>query len=113
MQGFECEECEYEWEAIPNATGHAWETCPNCGADDGENCWDCGESTEDDDFYLRKCLAVYGTVFSGTRNHCTGCHRTLCWDCMERVGQHRHLEGRQADKGHCGETARVLAHHCV
>jgi|ETNvirnome_2_300_1030623.scaffolds.fasta_scaffold11589_1 hypothetical protein len=86
MQGFECEECEYEWEAIPNATGHAWETCPNCGTDDGENCWDCGESTEDDAFNL-----------------CTGCHRTLCWDC-----QHRHLEGRQADKGHCGETARVL-----
>jgi hypothetical protein len=34
---FQCQECDHEWDDVPNTIGHAWETCPNCGADDTEN----------------------------------------------------------------------------
>ena len=85
---FECDDCGHEWDAIPGPPHvHAWETCPNCGADDGENCWDCGESMED--------------TMGGVK--CTACQRTLCDGCTRL-----HHYGREADKGHCGATARVL-----
>ena len=93
---FECDECGHQWVGIANPKGgsHAWETCPNCGADDGENCWDCGEPMEDE----------IGEM-------CTACHRTICWECTGgRLRSYRspHRDGREEDRGCCGETVRVM-----
>ena len=96
QERFEREECEHEWDGIPQPMGHTWETCPNCGADDGENCWDCGENVVEDDDGGRRC---------------TSCQRTLCWDCtggMRASFYSPHRSGRAFDSGLCGTSPRAL-----
>jgi hypothetical protein len=86
---FQCQECDHEWDDVPNTIGHAWETCPNCGADDGENCWDCGINVIEED---------------NGGEMCTTCHRTLCWVCtggLLRAFSNSHDE-------RCGKTNREL-----
>jgi len=93
---FECEECEHEWDAIPNEYGHAWEACPECGADDGKNCWDCGINVKEE---------------GDCGELCSDCRHTICWECTGgrlRSFNDIHRNGREVDNKPCGETDRVF-----
>ena len=66
------------------------------GDNNDPNCWDCGLNVveEEDGGYM-----------------CTYCQRTICEDCQG--GRYSslhdpHRNGREEDKGVCGETTRVL-----